>query len=515
MATAAARAVSRNDPCPCGSGKRFKDCHGSLRSDDRPTTPLPTAPRSRYRPAGDDWAQLAETERDRLGALMETALKYQVDARVRDAERAYRAVLEQAPQTHDALHMLGVVRLGLGDFAEAERLIRAAMALRTPYPAIEKNWSLVQRSIAARDRRGVEVLAEHALPLLFPSLKATHAVASAPPAARATNAPLHIVGAARDIADDELWMTSRISHLLSPLGPICWRNDEPSDAQAWRAFGRHALDPSTGRQPLAGDIILTSVECDTDAWLRESIGRVLVFARAATPARYLERLRRIAADGARSVAMVFHSHAQARRFDLDEYVVAPPVDLPLLPNGAKGREVSDAVLRVATVGQDGRRVIAPTDAEMLKTIANCAGALYLYDAGPLRYDVGMETRITCLARDERPLRDVLAQADVYLHRARPWWTEDAADAVFDAMALGAPVLCHRDSTHAEYVDDGVDGWLYDDDADLPALVEALRADPSRRIAAGAAARTKAERLFEPRSLTQAYVDVVARWRARA
>jgi preprotein translocase subunit SecA len=22
--------VGRNDPCPCGSGKRFKDCHGKL-----------------------------------------------------------------------------------------------------------------------------------------------------------------------------------------------------------------------------------------------------------------------------------------------------------------------------------------------------------------------------------------------------------------------------------------------------------------------------------------------------
>lgn len=24
------RRVGRNDPCPCGSGKRFKDCHGKL-----------------------------------------------------------------------------------------------------------------------------------------------------------------------------------------------------------------------------------------------------------------------------------------------------------------------------------------------------------------------------------------------------------------------------------------------------------------------------------------------------
>ena len=515
MATAASRAVSRNDPCPCGSGKRFKDCHGSLRSNERPATPLPAAPQSRYRPAGDDWSALPESERDRLGALMETALKHQVDERARDAERAYRAVLEQAPHTHDALHMLGVVRLGLGDFTEAERLIRAAMALRAPYPAIEKNWALVQRSIASRDRRGVEILAEHALPLLFESLYPAHATASTLPRTGPTRDPLHVVGAAGHVADDENRFGSRLAQLLAPLKPVFWHVDEQGDACAWQAFDRHALDPSKGLQPLAGDVVLTSVECDTDAWLRESIGRVLVFARAATPVQYLDRLRRLAADGARRVSVVFHSRAQARRFGLADYVVPPPIDLSAYPDVRAPRDRSASTLRVAAVGQDGRRVTAATDAELLKTIATRAGAMSLFDPGPLRYDVGMDSLISCVARDERPLPDVLAQADVYLHRVRPWWTEDASDAVFDALALGVPVLCHRDSIHAEHIDDGVDGWLYGDDADAIALVDALRADPSRRTAAGAAARAKAQRLFEPRALAQAYVDAIGRWRARA
>jgi preprotein translocase subunit SecA len=28
-AAAANRKVGRNDPCPCGSGKKYKKCHGS------------------------------------------------------------------------------------------------------------------------------------------------------------------------------------------------------------------------------------------------------------------------------------------------------------------------------------------------------------------------------------------------------------------------------------------------------------------------------------------------------
>ena len=475
---------------------------------------MPAAPRSRYRPAGDDWAALSDAEQDRLGALMETALKHQVDERARDAERAYRAVLEQAPLTHDALHMLGVVRLGLGDFTDAERLLRAAMALRAPYPAIEKNWSLVQRSIAARDRRGVELLAEHALPLLFTSLSTARAARAAVPETQPTSTTLHVVGAASQMGDDDR-LELRLAHLLSSLRPVLWHADGQGDAPAWRAFDRHALDPSTGRQPMAGDVILTSVECDTDAWFRESIGRVLVFARAATPARYLERLRRIAVDGARDIAVAFHSRAQARRFGLTDYVVPPPIDLAEFPDVVPSREASVSTLRIAVTGQDGRRVIAPTDTDLLKAIAAHAGEMSLFDPGPLRYGVGMDSRITCVTRGERSLRDVLAEADVYFHRVRPWWTEDALDAVFIAMALGVPVLCHRDSMHAEYIEDDVDGWLCDDDASVLSIVGALRRDPSRRIAAGAAARAKARRVFEPRALAQAYADVVGRWRARA
>jgi preprotein translocase subunit SecA len=33
--TRGAPKVGRNDPCPCGSGKKFKQCHGKLDSGSR------------------------------------------------------------------------------------------------------------------------------------------------------------------------------------------------------------------------------------------------------------------------------------------------------------------------------------------------------------------------------------------------------------------------------------------------------------------------------------------------
>src|SRR6185312_14159953 len=100
----------------------------------------------------------------------------------------------------------------------------------------------------------------------------------------------------------------------------------------------------------------------------------------------------------------------------------------------------------------------------------------------------------------------------YLHRALPWWAEDSGRALFGAMAQGIPVLCPRESIYAEYVDDGVDGFIYADEASVLAAIQKLHADRARLCAMAEAARAKAERLFEPRALANAYASVVEQWR---
>jgi len=524
MTAAAQRAVARNDPCPCGSGRRYKDCHGSIHGATAAAS-TPLAARSRYRPAGDDWASIAESDRDRLGALMERALVEQKAARVREAERLYRAVLEEAPHTHDALHMLGIVRLGLGDFTDAERLIRDAMALRPEYPAIATNWSLVQRSIAARDRRGIEIVSEHALPLLVRSLAAPGASAPAASltATESTNAgvssavvaadvPLHVVGGSLDVAGDATWLIGRLHALLAPLQAQFWI--APGGAAAngdWQRLDGRRIDPVTGRRPRGGRVVLAGVDGDTDAWLRDPIDAILVFMLPASPSTCLERLRRIAADGARSLTLVFDSHAKASRFGAGQLVLPPPIDVAPWQATPRAARIADAtVLRVAACGQDRRRVAVPEEADHLRAIAASAGRLDLFDPGPLREPLGASPSVVCVAGTPRENVHLVAQSDVYLHRVSAWWAEDC-QMLFDAMLAGLAVLCPRASMYAEYVADGVDGWLYDDHADALRLVAALRNDPRRVRAAGTAARNGALARFAPATLGAGYANLVQAW----
>src|SRR5262245_60781886 len=94
--------ASRNAPCPCGSGRKYKHCHGA-----------PAKPRT-----GSARLPL-EQARDlhRKGYLSE-------------AEMLYREVLERSPRNADAMHMLGIALQDLGRIDEAIETHRRAVLLR-------------------------------------------------------------------------------------------------------------------------------------------------------------------------------------------------------------------------------------------------------------------------------------------------------------------------------------------------------------------------------------------------
>src|SRR5438552_2273870 len=105
--------IGRNEPCPCGSGKKFKRCHGSGAEAAPPavSTP-PIAPQT-------------------VPALLAQAGIWQRAGRLADAERAYRAVLDSIPDHPAALERLGVLAAQTGDARSALALLQRA-ARRDP-----------------------------------------------------------------------------------------------------------------------------------------------------------------------------------------------------------------------------------------------------------------------------------------------------------------------------------------------------------------------------------------------
>ena len=142
-------AAGRNDPCPCGSGKRYKHCHGAE--------------------GASAMVGVSVASEDRLKqalALHQRGAPGDVAA----AEATYRDVLAREPDNALAQHFLGVIHYQRGELATALPLLERAVAARPGEAEFHNNLGL---ALAAADR-GTEALAAYRAAL---SLKPDHAVA--------------------------------------------------------------------------------------------------------------------------------------------------------------------------------------------------------------------------------------------------------------------------------------------------------------------------------------------------
>ncbi len=92
----------RNDPCPCGSGKKYKQCCGAMQA-------------------------AAANTKTSLQELLQTGLAHHRAGRLPQAEAAYRQILQRMPDHSDALHLLGMVANQTGQNELAVELISKAI----------------------------------------------------------------------------------------------------------------------------------------------------------------------------------------------------------------------------------------------------------------------------------------------------------------------------------------------------------------------------------------------------
>ena len=156
---------SRNDPCPCGSGQRYKYCHG--REIGSAATPTPVAS-AEVAPPATAPATAADAARTALraghpdeavrlltvgsgppGGPVELRL-YAEAMRTIDAERsreAWTRVLDSSPGDPEALFFLGDIDREAGRFDAAIANFEAALGAAPDHPALLNNLGLALEDV--------------------------------------------------------------------------------------------------------------------------------------------------------------------------------------------------------------------------------------------------------------------------------------------------------------------------------------------------------------------------------
>ena len=129
MSETIARVPSRTAPCPCRSGRRYKDCHGALATS------------------------LLISDEQKAHQLALDGLNAQKRQNLPLARAYYEQAIALSPNHADALHMLGMVHYELGEpMAAAPLVLRALDLTQWQEPSLRHNLGLIlSKLIALRD----------------------------------------------------------------------------------------------------------------------------------------------------------------------------------------------------------------------------------------------------------------------------------------------------------------------------------------------------------------------------
>jgi tetratricopeptide (TPR) repeat protein len=274
-------AVARNAPCPCGSGKRYKDCHGALSA----------AP---AKASDDSWVRAALRE----------ALEAQREGLVVEAAEKYRRVLAAQPDNFDANHMLSLVEYEIGHYEQAVALMHKAIELRPELGVPRLNLRVLE-SLPTME---VEICRE-ALARLVNRVDTEFSVNRL-----AESHAVHVVGR---FGEAERAALPRVIGACGPSTVTLWR-ESAGDSEAALA----TIPLTTSEHPRGGWLVLLGAEAPLAAWLpaARADGAVVVATRD-EPCLIVDRVDELAAAGDARPGLLCATPALARRLGLPQTAV--------------------------------------------------------------------------------------------------------------------------------------------------------------------------------------------------
>ena len=134
--------VGRNDPCPCGSGKKYKKCC-MAKDEAQRIAELPDAENDEDVVASDDSDHTPPTARSaEIDNIFHRASNYLEKNELDRAAKAFRSVLLMDPDHYKALTGLGRCLVGIGMHAEARKCFERALEIKPDYAQARINLEL-------------------------------------------------------------------------------------------------------------------------------------------------------------------------------------------------------------------------------------------------------------------------------------------------------------------------------------------------------------------------------------
>jgi glycosyltransferase involved in cell wall biosynthesis len=203
---------------------------------------------------------------------------------------------------------------------------------------------------------------------------------------------------------------------------------------------------------------------------------------------------------AKSVEIAYASEMLQRTIGLPGVVELSPFDLSLFvpPPAAEKNHRAQGLFTVGRLSRDNPHKHHPADVPVYQNLACAEGVkLRLMGAESLAPQLDKYAAIELLPANAEPAHTFLQSLDCFYYGTAEDFTETFGRVVFEAMACGLPVVCHRRGGYADFIRHGENGFLFDTREEGLGYVMALRDDPALRAQIGATGRQTVLQMFSP------------------
>lgn len=319
---------------------------------------------------------------------------------------------------------------------------------------------------------------------------------------------IHLVNPLWDPTGGADLRTVDLYRLLSTDHPVRLWSEFRVDA----AF-RH-LDVSTirpWRHPRDGTVVLVGVYFRNGGWIRRTDARrIVVIYNTDQPDRLQKTLQRI---GERPVQIVYTSEAlrDAARRDpwlmardrrlltegvvLESFVEPSSFDAVFERRLGAARRRDGGRFTVGRLSRDNPRKHHPSDPPFFTALADRGMRVRVMGGASLQPSMAGDPNVELLPAGALPPADFLSTLDAFYYRTHPAYFEAFGRVVLEAMLCGIPVVAEARGGYASFIHHGENGFLFDDQRDAMALLDALRQDAALRERIGRSAHATAVHLF--------------------
>ena len=477
-----ATSVRRNDPCPCGSGRRYKDCCGAI--------------------AGAPSAKPPTERSEQLSA----ALRHQLDAEFLEARSLYREVLATSKDNVDALNMLAMVEFNLGNLDASVALADQALRHAPTSSAVRQNHAFVHAALEIRGfRRAV----------FDPDLDTY-------PPPEQQQPLIHIYQVAGNPAGGTEWHCVELARRLRERARvIVWTNVPELSVVLRSECDVRFVDPERGEFPDEGTLVVAGSYHWIGDWYKNArFRRIVLLYNVVLPAWALRSLRQLCLPGKPKVELLYASDwlrtttglpgifepspIDTDRFSPDAYrskgAAAAPNSMDAAPDASR---LKPSGFTVGRLSRDEQMKFHPEAAGFYRTLAADGITIRLMGATAMLGPALSECKgIEILSENALPASEFLKGLDCFTYRTHPSWFEAWGRVVPEAMATGLPVVAHANGGYAQIIEHGVNGYLFHRDEEALRHIRDLRARPGLRESIGRAARKTAVDLCSTRSFEQ-------------